>query len=75
MSSKPEIKIVELPTDLYTKIEKYLKASSDFASVESFVVFVLNEVLSNSPEQQSAFTKEEEKEIKQTLKALGHFDP
>lgn len=59
---------------LYEKILQRVNMSKDeFKSVEEYVHFVLTEVLKDDEQQQSAYTKEEEEDIKNRLKSLGYI--
>ncbi len=66
-----EKKAVFMPAELYSKIEERVKAT-DFSSVDEYVEFVLEEVIKEE-EGESAFTEEEEKEVKKRLKDLGYL--
>jgi hypothetical protein len=72
MSDQHETKAVPLPADLYDRIEDRAK-STGFGSVEEYVTFVMQEVLKED-EQQPAFSREEEEEVKKRLKALGYLE-
>ena len=72
MKEKEEKKAVFLPAELYGKIEERAKAT-DFASVDEYVEFVLEEVVKEE-EEEKAFSEEEEKEVKKRLKDLGYLD-
>jgi Arc/MetJ-type ribon-helix-helix transcriptional regulator len=64
---------IAIAKDLYEKILERVKMSKDeFKSVEEYVHFVLTEVVKDD-EQQSAYTKEEEEDIKNRLKSLGYI--
>ncbi len=64
---------IEIPRRLYEQIKKQVEESGgEFKSVEEYVVFVLEEVL-REEEAESAFTPEEEEEIKRRLRALGYL--
>jgi Arc/MetJ-type ribon-helix-helix transcriptional regulator len=71
MKEKGEKKSVFLPAELYSKVEERVKAT-DFASVDEYVEFVLEEVVKE--EEEGAFSEEEEKEVKKRLKDLGYLD-
>jgi Arc/MetJ-type ribon-helix-helix transcriptional regulator len=73
MNGKKEGKAVFLPAELYSQIEERVKAT-DFGSVEEYVRFVLEEVLKNEGEEEQAFSKEDEEEVKKRLKALGYLE-
>jgi len=71
---KEEKKAVSLPAELYGKIEERVK-TTDFGSVDEYVIFVLEEVLKDEgEEEEKTFSKEEEEEVKKRLKALGYLD-
>lgn len=64
---------IKIPRELYEKIKKHVQESGgEFKSVEDFVKFVLEEVLSEE-EEESAYSPEEEEEIKRRLRALGYI--
>lgn len=67
-----EKKAVFLPAELYQEIEKRVNAT-DFGSVDEYVKFVLEEVVKEEAEE-SAFSEQEEKEVKKRLKSLGYLD-
>lgn len=73
MKNKPERKTVSLPAELYDQIEERVK-STEFGSVDEYVIFVLEEVLKEEGEEEKAFSEEEEEEVKKRLRALGYLD-
>jgi len=71
---KRESKAVFLPVELYSKIEQRI-AATEFRSVDEYVAFVLEEVLKEEGEEEDrAFSKEEEEQVKSRLRALGYLD-
>lgn len=74
MTKELQNKTVSLPAELYSMVEERVKATG-FASVEEYIIFVLKEVLKEEGiEEDGAFSKEEEEEVKKRLKALGYTD-
>ena len=73
MSKDKESKRVFLSAELYEKIEERVKETG-FSSVDEYVTFVLEEVLKEEGEEETAFSKEEEEEVKKRLRALGYLD-
>ena len=74
MKKEQESKSVSLSTELYGRIEERVKATG-FGSVDEYVRFVLEEVLKEEgEEEEKAFSKEDEEEVKKRLKALGYLD-
>jgi Arc/MetJ-type ribon-helix-helix transcriptional regulator len=63
---------VSIPTPLFKKIEARIKGTG-FTSVSSYVTYVLREVVSEE-EESEPFTKEDEKRVKERLKALGYLE-
>jgi len=63
---------VYISKELYDKIKKFIETQGGFSSIEEFVEFVLNEVLS---EETPSYTlsKEEEEKVKERLRALGYI--
>jgi len=75
MTEEEEKRALFLPAELYSRIEERVK-STEFGSVDEYVLFVLEEVLKEEGEEEEerAFSKEEEEEVKKRLKALGYID-
>jgi Arc/MetJ-type ribon-helix-helix transcriptional regulator len=73
MKDKEEKRAVSLPAELYSKIEERVN-TTDFGSVEEYVTFVLQEVIKEENEEEKAFSKEDEEEVKKRLKALGYLE-
>lgn len=71
--STEESKAVYLSANLYGRVEERL-SNAGFGSVDEYVIFVLEEVLKDDEEDTVAFTKEEEEEVKNRLRALGYLD-
>ena len=63
---------VGISKELYERAKKYIEEQGGFNSVEELIEFLLDQVL-GSEEIESAYTEEEEKEVKERLKALGYF--
>ncbi len=72
MTDQAKVKTVAIPASLYDRIEERVKTVG-FGSVEEYVTFVMEEVLKED-EEQPAFSKEEEEEVKKRLKALGYLE-
>jgi len=73
MSKEQESKAVLISTELYGRLEERVKETG-FRSVDEYVTFVLEEVLKEEGEEETAFSKEEEEEVKKRLRALGYLD-
>jgi len=70
---KGKKKAVYLPEEIYHKIEQRV-ADTEFDSVDEYIAFVLAEVLKeNDEEDRSAYSKEDEEEVKKRLRALGYL--
>ena len=70
MKKEQKNKAVFLPAELYGRIEERVKATG-FGAVDEYVIFVLEEILK---EEETAFTREEEEEVKKRLRDLGYLD-
>ncbi|MBD3204409.1 CopG family transcriptional regulator [Candidatus Woesearchaeota archaeon] len=68
---KKEIKI---PEEMYFKLEKRAK-DSDFEDVDSYVEFILLQVIERIENEQDdeELSEEDEERIKQRLKSLGYL--
>lgn len=74
MSKEQESKAVFLSAELYGRIDERVKATG-FGSVDEYVTFVLEEVLKEEGEEEErAFSKEDEEEVKKRLRALGYLE-
>ena len=73
MSKEQESKAVLIATEIYRRLEGRAKETG-FSSVDEYVTFVLEEVLKEEGEEETAFSKEEEEEVKKRLRSLGYLD-
>ena len=65
---------ISIPTPLAEKIKKRIKGTG-FTSLSSYVTYVLREVISGmEEEEEEVFSKEDEKRVKDRLRALGYID-
>ncbi len=66
---------ITIPKPLYEKIKERIKETG-FTSVSDYVTYVLREVVSSLEEEQKkeVFTREEEKKVKERLRALGYLE-
>ena len=69
---KDGCKTVAIPAGLYGRVEERIKASG-FSSVDEYVTFVLEQVVSEE-ETRGDVSSEEEAEVKKRLKALGYLE-
>ena len=73
---KVEYTTVSIPKPLAEKIKERMRGTG-FASVSSYVTYILRQVLSSIEEEErskQAFTKEEEEKVKNRLRDLGYID-
>lgn len=65
---------VKIPKNILKKIEERIN-DTEFGSVEEYIIFVLQEVLREDEEgPEDALSEEDEKTVKERLKALGYLD-
>lgn len=64
---------VSIPSVLHKKIEAKIK-DSEFSSVSSYVIKVLEDSLSREGPEGQNLSEEDEEKIKERLKALGYMD-
>jgi Arc/MetJ-type ribon-helix-helix transcriptional regulator len=65
---------ISIPTPLAEKIKKRIEGT-EFASISSYVIYVLSEVISGTEEDHNeGFSKEDEERVKNRLRALGYLD-
>ncbi len=73
---KKKYTTVSIPTPLAVKIKNRMEGTG-FTSVSSYVTYVLRQVLSSiekEEEKKVVFNDEDEKRIKDRLRALGYLD-
>jgi len=64
---------VSIPTPLFKKIQERIK-DTGFASVSSYVTYVLREIVAEEDEEEGEpFSKEDEERVKERLRALGYL--
>jgi Arc/MetJ-type ribon-helix-helix transcriptional regulator len=76
MSEKQEKKYttISIPTPLAEKIKKRIKGTG-FTSLSSYTTYILREIISGEKEgSEEAFTKEDEKKVRERLRALGYLE-
>jgi len=74
MTEGSKFTTISIPTPLANKIKTRIDGTG-FTSLSSYVTYVLREVLSGAEEEtQEAFTKDDEKRVKDRLRALGYLD-
>ena len=64
---------LEIPIALYNKLKKRVEEAG-FGSVEEYVLFILNEVVEETGEEEPELSEEDEKKIKERLRSLGYLD-
>ena len=68
-----ENETVNIPRTLFQKLEEEIKGT-EFASVSSYVAFLLREVMAEKAKpSQQAFSREDEEKVKDRLRALGYI--
>ena len=65
-----EIKVAK---EIIKKIEERI-IDTEFKSVDEYVTFVLEEVIKDEEEPEEVFSEEDEKKVKERLRALGYLD-
>jgi len=74
MTEDKKYTTISIPTPLANKIKKRIEGTG-FTSLSSYTTYVLREVLSGiEEEKEEAFSKEDEKRVKDRLRALGYLD-
>jgi hypothetical protein len=71
-SSKPDSRTLTISEELAQAIEERIRGTS-FADIDAFVTFVLARLVEDSGEE-SPFSEEEERHIKERLRSLGYID-
>lgn len=61
---------IDIPDELYQKIEARAKSSGEFSTAHDYVLFVLNQLVDVGP----AYSAEDEAKVKERLEGLGYLD-
>ena len=69
----PKTSKVELDTKTYERIRKRL-GKTEFKTVDEYVNFVLKEVLEQVDKKEPVYSEEDERKVKERLRALGYLD-
>jgi 16S rRNA C1402 N4-methylase RsmH len=64
---------IKVSKEIIRKIEERIK-DTEFKSVEDYVTFVLEEVIKDEVGSEEVFSEEDEKKVKERLRALGYLD-
>ena len=73
-------KKVELSDKIFKALEKRIKDTKEFKDVNSYVEYILKQVIdrieeeSSEPSDEPVFSKEDEEKVKERLKGLGYLD-
>lgn len=67
---------INLPEEVYQKLEERVKKTNEFKSLEEYIVYVLKQVVEklSEEEQEDVYSPEEEEEVKKRLKDLGYLE-
>lgn len=63
---------IELPSELIDQLQERVNASDEFDSVDAYIAFVLQAVISQTTETPAAPSKNDS--VKQRLQDLGYLD-
>jgi len=64
---------IKVSKEIIKKIGERIK-DTEFKSVDEYVTFVLEEVIRDEEEPEEVFSEEDEKKVKERLRALGYLD-
>ncbi len=72
---KKKYTTVSIPVPLYEKVYTMVEGTG-FTSVSDYVTFVLRELIAGTSEEKTkkAFTRADERMVKERLKALGYIE-
>lgn len=73
MTEENKFTTISIPMPLANKIKKRIKGTG-FTSLSSYVTYVLREVISSDEGKDEAFSKNDEKRVKNKLRSLGYLD-
>jgi Arc/MetJ-type ribon-helix-helix transcriptional regulator len=73
MTEENKFTTISIPMPLANKIKKRIDGTG-FTSLSSYVTYVLREVISSDEEKDEAFSKDDEKRVKNKLRSLGYLD-
>jgi len=72
MSGQTVTVSVIMQRSLYEKIQKRITMTS-FQSVADYIIYVLDQVVSDEEEEKEVYSKEDEEKIKERLRRLGYL--
>ncbi len=70
---KKDLVEISIPSSLYKRIEEQI-SGSEFSSVAAYVVSAIDDKLSKGESKKTTLSEEDEKKIRERLKALGYMD-
>lgn len=75
MADRPKSKTIAIDMDrrLHERVKKRLSVT-EFRTVDEYVNYVVKEVLDQLEKEGPAYSQEDEKKVKERLKALGYMD-
>ncbi len=73
MTEENKFTTISIPMPLANKIKKRIEGTG-FTSLSSYVTYVLREVISSDEGKDEAFSKDDEKRVKNKLRSLGYLD-
>ena len=67
---------VEIKKEIEKALQKRVESTDEFKSVEEYVNYVLKQVVEKleGEQEESTYSEEDEKKVKERLKALGYLD-
>ena len=65
---------VEIKDEIVTKLEERINHKKDFENVDTYVNYILEQVVKKFESKEDAYTKEEEEKVKERLRELGYID-
>jgi Arc/MetJ-type ribon-helix-helix transcriptional regulator len=73
VESQKNFTSIPIPNSLIEKIENRIK-EREFASVSEYILYVLEQVVQEDTDIEETITEDNEKKVKEKLRALGYFE-
>lgn len=65
---------IHIPEELFNKIKAQAEKTGEFATPEAYVLFVLEQLVTDQGAEKAPYSAEDEAKVKERLEGLGYLD-
>ena len=66
---------INIPEDIYDRLQKRVDSTDEFNSVEEYVEYILKQVVERlNAQTKPSYSEEDEKKVKERLRSLGYLE-